>query len=86
MRYSLTLNDGTSLVVTYCGASDGYLWIDVYEKQLFECAVLFSNPELTSHMVYRFGEMSQDYDNYTELSVLMMKGDHVQVSLKRGGG
>ena len=86
MRNTLILNDGTRLVVSYCGANAGYLWIDVYEKSFYECAYLFSNQKLTSRMVYEFGEMHQEYEGYTELTVVMAEDDYVKVALKRGGG
>ena len=83
-QYKLKLNNGTLLDVQWCGASGNELWIDVYNKKLFECAVIFDNPELTRRMEYQYGEMSTVHEGYTFLEQLGVEDDHVKVAMRKG--
>ena len=83
-RYKLKLNDGTVLNVGLCGAASGHLWIEVYDKKLFDCAVIFDNPELTQRMEYIYGEMSTVHEGYTFLEYLGAEDDYVKVAMRKG--
>jgi hypothetical protein len=77
----MQLNDGTPHAIKRCGASDGVLWIVLYDMTIMDAAVIFSDPAKTSHIT-AFNDFI--YDNYTELIHISLDYDGlVKVALRK---
>ena len=81
----LILADGTTIENGTAGLSNGFLWCWFTGYTLQQAATLFFNPEKTSRIVFEFGEMSADYDGFTQCTNLSIDNDgEISVCLVRG--
>ena len=82
----LILNDGTIIENGRCGYADGSLWAHLptgYTMQ--QAASLFFDAEKTSKIVFQYGDMSEEYDGFTECVNLYINTDgEIWVCLKKG--
>ena len=82
----LILNDGTVIEDGRCGYSTGSLWCWITGYTMSEAAGIFFDPEKTSIIVYEYGEMSDEYQGFTNCVNLFIDEDgQVSACLKRGG-
>lgn len=61
----LILNNGTTIEGGSAGYASGNLWLYFTGYTMMEIATMFCNPEVTSHIVFQYGEMEDVYDGYT---------------------
>lgn len=81
----LILKDGTKIEDGSCGYADGRLWCWVHGYSLQQAARIFTNPAKTGKIVYQYGEMSSEYDGFTECVNLFIDNDgKVSVCLVKG--
>ena len=80
----LILNDGTVIEDGSCGYADGHLWCWLF-CTMQAAAALFMDPERTEKIVFEYGEMSSEYDGFTNCTNLFIDGDgKVSVCLTKG--
>lgn len=85
-RTRLILNDGTVINDGRCGYADARLWCWIMGYTMSEAAGIFFDASKTERIVYEFGEMTSEYDGFTECVSLNINEDgQVSVCLKRGG-
>ena len=75
---SLTIENGS------CGLSDGFLWCWVTGYSLPEAANIFFNSGYTQKIIYEYGEMSDEYDGYTNCIHLSIDNGQVSACLVKG--
>lgn len=81
----LIFDDGTVIEDGRCGYSDGHLWCWITGYTMQQAAAVFFDPEKTAKIVYEYGEMSDEYDGYTNCTSLMINNDgQVSACLVRG--
>lgn len=83
----VVLTDGTEIPATYCGAAQGFLWIELEEPlSVYEAATLFKDSEKLSPIVFRMESKDITYEGYTELQRVQIDSveGHTEVTLKRG--
>ena len=81
----LILMDGTTLENATAGSAGGFLWCMVPGMTMAQAASVFFDPEKTGHIVFQYGEMSDEYDGYTTCTAIMTDtGGNISVSLTRG--
>ena len=82
----LILNDGTVIEDGRCGYASGNLWCWVSGYTMPEAAGIFFDAGKTAKIVYEYGEMSNEYDGFTNCTNLFIDDDgKVSACLKRGG-
>lgn len=82
----LILNDETVIEDGSCGYANGCLWCWVTGFTMAEAAAIFFDSEKTAKIVYEYGEMSNEYDGFTNCTNLFIDDDgKVSACLKRGG-
>jgi len=62
----IVLNDGTEYIGATCGFSDGVVVCFIPEGKMTDVFADFSDPLKTDHVAFYYGEMSKEYDGYTE--------------------
>ena len=81
----LILNDGTTIENGDAGYSDGSLWLFFTGYTMQEMAGMFLDPEKTSKIVYQYGDMSAEYDNFTNCKTMTIDTDgNNSVCMARG--
>lgn len=78
--WPVKLNDETEFQVRWCGAADGFLWIDGLDISLSDAAIIFSDPTKTSHIV-AYGTF--EHDGYTKLVHLSIYDGLTKVALRK---
>lgn len=85
MTMRLVLNDGTTIEGGKAGYSEGFLWLYFTGYTLQQAAGLFFDSSKTSHIVFQYGEMENEYDGFTVCITLNIDIDgNVSVCMKRG--
>ena len=81
----LILNDGTEIDEGRAGYAGGFLWLWFTGYTLAESAGLFFDSGKTARIVFRYGEMEDVYEGYTNCVNLGIDTDgQVSVCMKRG--
>ena len=82
----LIFDDETVIEDGKCGYSEGCLWCWVTGFTMQQAAVIFFDPAKTQKIVYEYGEMSDEYDGYTNCTNLFIDYDgQISACLKRSG-
>jgi len=68
-RKKIRLNDGDELDVSWCGASEGILWVDGLNLSLADAATLFSDPAKTSTIIAPVNIIHTGYTNLMHISI-----------------
>lgn len=71
----LILNDQTIIENGSAGYSAGNLWLYFAGYTMIEIATMFCNPEVTTHIVFQYGEMEDVYDGYTSCTSMSIDID-----------
>lgn len=70
------LADGTIYEGAECGLAGGFLWVYIHENMnLQDVATVFFNPGKTARILFEYGEMSNAYDDMTQVTQLMKQSD-----------
>ena len=77
----IKLNDGTEIEVSWCGASEGVLWIDGMKMDIMSAVSCFSDPEKTARITAPYDII---HDGYTNLINISLYNNEVKVALRRG--
>lgn len=81
----LILADGTEIENGEAGYADGFLWCWLTGMTLQEAALIFFSPEKTELIIFEYGEMSNQYEGFTECRNLSISGDgKISVGMTRG--
>lgn len=72
----LILNDETIIEDGEAGYSQRNLWLWFTGYTLQEAALMFFDPSKTSHIVFQYGEMEDEYDGYTNCISLQIDVDN----------
>ena len=81
----LIFKDGTTIENGSCGYSQGFLWCWIHGYTMQEAAAIFFDPNKTGKITYEYGEMSDDYVGFTNLTNLFIDVDgQVSACLTRG--
>lgn len=71
----LILNDGTIIENGRCGYADGHLWCWVTGYTMQTASAVFFDPDKTSKIIYEYGEMSDEYDDFINCTNLFIDND-----------
>lgn len=83
----LIMKDGTTIENGRCGYSEGHLWCWITGYTMQEAAGIFLDPEKTDKITYQYGEMSDEYEGFTDCINLFVDNDgKVSACLVRGNG
>lgn len=79
----IILTDGTEIRTDFFVHSAGRVQFTAYDLTMMEAAQIFADPTLTAAMSVK-GENNyfQIYTGFTKLTVLIMQGDHIKISLE----
>lgn len=79
----LILNDGTVIENGRAGYSEGFLWLYL-PMTMQEAAVIAFDPEKTVYIVFQYGEMQEEYRQFTVCTRLMAGEIETAVCMARG--
>lgn len=80
----LILADGTKIENGEAGYADGLLWLYKTGYTLAEAAAVFTDPEMTWVIRFRYGEMEDRYDGFTDCRAIRTDPDgNVSVCMKK---
>ena len=79
----LLLNDGTVFENGECGEWEGNLWCTIPDTTIIVVSAKFTDPDATKKIVFEYGEMSDTYKGYTNVTVIMKSGNSWKVSLTK---
>ena len=81
----LILNDETVIENGSAGFSGGVLWLFV-PLTMQAAAQTFLDPEKTAKIIFQYGEMQDEYEGYTDCTVLNKDvfGNNVNVCMRKG--
>lgn len=84
----ITLKNGEEHAVTFCGAADGYLWLQIADMESLSAAVTaFDRPEATETIAHDWdGNDRVIYEGYTVLDRVARMEDGIQVVLMQEHG
>ena len=84
--YDLVMSDNSIVKVSMAGVGQqGDLWVHVHNLSMIECATIFTDPQKTSLMLIAYDEnISDRFDNYTNLFSLSVCDDFIKVGIARG--
>ena len=83
----LILNDGTVIENGRAGYSEGLLWCYMTGYTMQEAASLFFDRSKTARIVFQYGEMQDEYEDYTDCINIRIDTDgEVAVCLKMVSG
>ena len=71
----LILMDETTIEDGKCGYADGRLWCWLIGYTMQQAAGIFLDPAKTGKIVYEYGEMSSEYDGFTNCTNLFIDND-----------
>ena len=71
----LILMDGTVIENGNCGYSAGSLWCWVHGFTMPEAAQIFFDPSKTGKIVYEYGQMTDEYEGFTNCVNLFVDVD-----------
>ena len=80
----LILNDGTEIEGGEAGYSNQHLWCFLPGYSIQEAASIFFDADKTSRIVFQYGEMQDEYNNFTTCVNLMQEEDRVSVCMVKG--
>lgn len=83
---SLILNPGPNQIElsgSDAGYAEGVLWLYIRGQTLAQAFALLSDPANTAVIRYDYGEMSDVYEGYTHLTVLMERDGEVSAALTK---
>ena len=76
--------DGTTIENGSCGYADGCLWCWITGYTMQQAAAIFFDPAKTGKITYEYGEMSDEYEGFTNCTNLFIDNDgQVSACLKR---
>lgn len=79
----LILKDGTIINGT-AGFADGFLWLYFGEYTLLQAAKIFSDPEKTETIEFKYGANSELYEGFTECRNIMTDAEgNLSVCMKK---
>lgn len=83
--YRLILNDGTEFDCRFCAARNGLLTASIVtDKTFLEIAEIFSHITNTEKIEFRYGEMHDTHDDFTDLVLINKALDkEYMVSLRK---
>lgn len=77
--------DGTTIENGSAGYSAGCLWLNLPGYTMAQAAALVFDPEKTDKIVYEYGQMSDEYEGFTNCTSLFVEVDSgVNACLQRG--
>lgn len=77
--------DGTIIEGGSCGYADAKLWCWVKGFTMPEAAQIFFDPAKTGKIIFEYGEMSNEYDGFTNCINLFIDNDgQISACLTRG--
>ena len=84
----VTLKNGEEHAVTFCGAADGYLWLQIADMEsISEAVTAFEMPEATETITHDWdGNDRVIYEGYTVLDRVARMEDGIQVVLMQEHG
>ena len=81
----LILADQTVIENGRCGYSDGHLWCWITGYSMQSAVAMFFDPNRTKRIIYEYGEMSDEYENYTNCTNVMIDADGmISICMTRG--
>lgn len=80
----VVLADGTRLEESQCGYADHHLWCYVKGLSFPEVFAVFSNPEKTSEIRFRYGTQEEIYTGFTQLDIIKRSEFTIDVRLTGG--
>ena len=81
----LILADGTTIENGEAGYSSGYIWMWVPEMTMPEAAAIFLDPEKTKRILFQYGDMEDEYTDFTVCTYLSVVDEKVTVCMTKGG-
>ena len=78
----IRLNDNSELEVNWCGASEGFLWIDGIKMELVDAVVLFSDPTKTSRITAPDEILHEGYTKLINVSLSPIDGQ-IKLALQK---
>ena len=63
---SLIMKDGTRIEDGRAGYADGALWCYFEGYTMAQAAAIFLDPEKTDRIQFKYGEMQDEYEGFTE--------------------
>ena len=86
--YKIILKSGSEYPVDWCGARNGVLSAQLMDDTMTmtEAATAFSDAEATGKITYQYGEMTDDYEGYTQLILVQdqrWQGGGIMIQLRR---
>lgn len=85
---TLELADGRTYPAPLCGAAGGVLviFMDAGEAGIADLAEIFSDPEATQTIIWRYGNMADLHEGYTQLHAVVIDdavpGATMRIALK----
>lgn len=81
----LILMDGTEIENGHAGTAGSILWLWLPAWTMAQAAeAMIGHPEKTGHIVAEYGEMSDEYEGYTNCTRLTAEDGEICVGLTRG--
>ena len=82
---ALVFADGTKIEGASCGYAEGNLWCWVTGFTMPQAAQVFFDPAKTERIIFQYGEMTQEYDGFTNCVNLFIDYDgKISACMKRG--
>ena len=82
---NIELNDGTIIANGRAGYSSGFLWLFFTGMTMQQAALIAFDPNKTARIVFHYGEMQDEYENFTDCRVLQVNVDgEIAVCMARG--
>ena len=84
----VVLTDGREIPAKYCGAAQGYLWIELEEPtSVYDAAAMFADSTKLSTVIFRMESKDVTYEGYTKLQRVQIDQieGHTEVTLQKAG-
>ncbi len=81
----VVLADGTIVENCSIGATAFGIWVNVKNMNLMTAAQLFGDPEKTRLMRFEYGSMYDEFEGYTQLSVINCDREN-EIRIRLTGG
>ena len=80
----LILKDGTTIENGEAGYADGKLWVWLPDFTMQSAAAIAFDATKMDKIIFQYGEMSDEYDNFTNCISIMLSDERVAVCMTRG--
>lgn len=81
----LILMDGTVIENGTAGYDQGFLWCYLRGYTITQAAQIFFDPSKTGKIIFQYGEMSDEYDGFTNCTAILIDADGVVSVCLEGG-